>query len=227
MLYRKSGFNLSEVLIVLVIIGVIAAITIPSLMNNMNEEQYKSALKKNYSVISNAIKLAYGYDYDDFTDWNYVHSPNFTKEVYGKLSKYLYVEKVCGTTNRNECWADKTYAKNGQYGVYFQNSGKYSGGSETFGFILNDGTSIFIDIWAESTMNGLGISKKLILPEASLGFWLDINGSKGPNTIGKDIHAMALTKRGIVPAGIDNESRNCNNRNTNNNFDCTAKMLKS
>ena len=41
--------------------------------NNINNNQYKSALKKNYAVISEAFRLAYGYDYDDFRDWNYVH----------------------------------------------------------------------------------------------------------------------------------------------------------
>ena len=48
------GFTLAEVLITLVIIGVIAAMTIPTLMNNTNKQEYVSKLKKAYSTLSQA-----------------------------------------------------------------------------------------------------------------------------------------------------------------------------
>lgn len=198
----------------------------PSLITTLQNEQYKSALKKNFSVLSQAFRLAYGYNYDDFRDWEYAHSAAFTTDVYNKLSQYLYIQKNCGTTNRNDCWADKTLAKNGQYSAWFQNDGKWNGGSEAYGFVLNDGTSVFIDIWANGIINSVGISKNIILSGSSLGMVIDVNGKKGPNTVGKDIHAFALTTNGLVPAGIDNNSAKCEDRSTNNNFDCTAKMLK-
>ena len=43
---KKLGFTLAEVLITLVIIGVIAAMTIPTLMNNTNSQEFRSAFKK-------------------------------------------------------------------------------------------------------------------------------------------------------------------------------------
>ncbi len=52
-----SGFTLAEVLITLGIIGVVAAMTMPTLMNATNGAQYKTAYKKALSVISQAIVL--------------------------------------------------------------------------------------------------------------------------------------------------------------------------
>ena len=46
------GFTLAEVLITLVIIGVIASMTIPTLMNKTNKQEYVSRLKKAYSTLS-------------------------------------------------------------------------------------------------------------------------------------------------------------------------------
>ncbi|MDD3238016.1 MAG: type II secretion system protein [Candidatus Gastranaerophilales bacterium] len=55
----KKAFTLAEVLITLVIIGVIAAMTIPSLLNNTNKEETKTAVKKAYSALSQAITQHY------------------------------------------------------------------------------------------------------------------------------------------------------------------------
>ncbi|MDD3238109.1 MAG: type II secretion system protein [Candidatus Gastranaerophilales bacterium] len=55
----KKAFTLAEVLITLVIIGVIAALTIPALLNNTNKEEYKTGVKKAYSVLSQAVQTHY------------------------------------------------------------------------------------------------------------------------------------------------------------------------
>lgn len=228
MLKNRFGFTLSEVLITLVVIGIVAAIAVPSLMNYTNNQQYKSALKKNFSVLSQAFRLASTLDNDDFLDWEYVCSGTFATEVYNKLSKYWYIQKDCGLTNRNDCWADKTYAfSRRRYSNWFINEGKWSGGGDAYGFVLNDGTFVFLNIFSESAMNDMGISENIIA-KASVGFLVDVNGAKGPNTVGKDIHAFGLTTKGLVPAGIDDNSQNCNIKNIahNCNWDCTAKMFK-
>lgn len=53
---RKNGFTLAEVLITLGIIGVVAAMTIPTLMQTQRKIATQFALKKFYSQRSNAIK---------------------------------------------------------------------------------------------------------------------------------------------------------------------------
>ena len=49
----KKGFTLAEILIVLVILGVIAVMTIPTMIKGVADAQFKAAYKKAYSTISN------------------------------------------------------------------------------------------------------------------------------------------------------------------------------
>ncbi len=52
-----GGFTLAEVLITLGIIGVVAAMTMPTLINSTNGAQYKTAFKKSLSVLSQAVVM--------------------------------------------------------------------------------------------------------------------------------------------------------------------------
>ncbi len=73
---KKSGFTLAEVLVTLMIIGVIAAMTIPSLMQSTSQQEYKAAFKKGISMLNQAITLNYaldGRDATDFTGTNFFH----------------------------------------------------------------------------------------------------------------------------------------------------------
>lgn len=54
---RKLGFTLAEVLITLGIIGVIATLTMPTLMSNTAEREYSTALKKAISALTEAIQM--------------------------------------------------------------------------------------------------------------------------------------------------------------------------
>ena len=54
---RNSGFTLAEALITLVIIGVIAALTIPAILINTEQHEYKSSLKKALSALNQVIEL--------------------------------------------------------------------------------------------------------------------------------------------------------------------------
>lgn len=65
---KVPAFTLAEVLITLGIIGVVAAITLPSLIQNYREKQRITQLKKAYSVMQNAFLMAKE-DYGEVTDW--------------------------------------------------------------------------------------------------------------------------------------------------------------
>ena len=54
----KFAFTLAEVLITLGIIGVVAAMTIPTLMQKYYEKQTVAKLKETYSILSQALKSA-------------------------------------------------------------------------------------------------------------------------------------------------------------------------
>lgn len=65
---NKSGFTLAEVLITLGIIGVVAAMTIPTLMTNTTASQFKTAYKKSLSNLKQAITLNVAMDDFDLRD---------------------------------------------------------------------------------------------------------------------------------------------------------------
>ena len=64
---KKFGFTLAEVLITLGIIGVVAAMTIPTLMQSTNDAELKSGYKKFMSVLNQAISMNYALDGVDFS----------------------------------------------------------------------------------------------------------------------------------------------------------------
>lgn len=57
-LQNKFAFTLAEVLITLGIIGVVAAMTIPTLIARVQNKELETAFKKNYSMLQNAYEKA-------------------------------------------------------------------------------------------------------------------------------------------------------------------------
>ena len=64
----KKGFTLAEVLITLAIIGVVAALTIPSVIVKTQQQEFKTAAKKAHSVLSQAVQLTEVKDGYSFSD---------------------------------------------------------------------------------------------------------------------------------------------------------------
>src|SRR5574344_2111076 len=94
----KKGFTLAEVLIVLGIIGVVAALTIPTLINSYQEKATVTRLKKVYSTLSQAYQMAI-IENGEFPDWfegNDELTPVQKGEIfYNVLSKYFKISKAC------------------------------------------------------------------------------------------------------------------------------------
>lgn len=186
------GFTLAEVLITLVIIGVIAAITVPTLHANYTEEEKKSKIKKGYSTLANAMTRVRAdgggmiLDYDVNDDLETVQT---WFEDY--LEQYLITTKVC--YNTSGCWSDT--------GSKYMN-GSSAGGSTGIGYptvtaVLNDGMFINID---RCTISSYGIKSE---NQYGLIVYFDINGNKKPNVVGKDIFLTVFTDDGLVPAFKD------------------------
>lgn len=76
----KKAFTLAEVLITLGIIGIVAAITLPAVINKIEDKQFKSAFKKQYSAVSQAMLKVYA---DEGTTYEQVEWQNMAK--YGKI----------------------------------------------------------------------------------------------------------------------------------------------
>ncbi len=81
---KKSGFTLAEVLVTLMIIGVIAAMTIPSLMQNTAQQEYKAGFKKAVSMLNQAVTLNYALDGEDATSFQ-------NENIFHMLTKRLNV----------------------------------------------------------------------------------------------------------------------------------------
>lgn len=71
--FNKKGFTLAEVLITLGIIGIVAALTLPTLMSNCRKYVIETQLKEFYAIMNQALKRA-EYDYDDMDGWTWSHS---------------------------------------------------------------------------------------------------------------------------------------------------------
>lgn len=54
---KKLAFTLGEIILTITIIGIVASMTIPSLINNIDNQQYKILWKKIYADINNASNL--------------------------------------------------------------------------------------------------------------------------------------------------------------------------
>lgn len=105
---KHFAFTLAEVLITLGIIGVVAAMTMPALIEYHQKSVISSRLKKFYSSINQAIKLS-EVDNGSSEYWDYPENDNVPelKEFYDKyLGKYLKVlevsDKVVSTSDTSE-----------------------------------------------------------------------------------------------------------------------------
>lgn len=130
---------------------------------------------------------------------------------------YIKVANVCYDTKG--CWIDDAKYPNGASVVGTVVTATGCGGT-TISFQLYNGSSICMDDYKVALFDVYGIKSD----EASLVFYLDTNGNKKPNVVGKDIFVFAYKPdiEKIVPAGFDRTAaeieRNCSKRG--NGFWC-------
>ena len=79
---RLRGFTLAEVLITLAIIGVVAAISIPSVISNSQQQEFKTGLRKAVSVLNSAITMNMAIDGE---------SPYDNANLMGYMMKHMSV----------------------------------------------------------------------------------------------------------------------------------------
>lgn len=151
---RKSGFTLAEVLVTLMIIGVIAAMTIPSLMQNTQQQEFKAAYKKAVSMLNQAVSLNYALDGEDAT--------NFTGENF-----YQLLEKRLNVMSK-DATAKTIYTADGMYFKVIGESYPTVNGSSAPETNLVVGETNCETDGENSTKNCAQVM-------------VDVNGVKGPN----------------------------------------------
>ena len=89
---KIKSFTLAEVLITLVIIGIIAAITIPMIMANHRRTEYSGKIKKFYANMNNAIKLAQIEEGVPIYEWKFNNYHELMDNYLGKYLNYIKIE---------------------------------------------------------------------------------------------------------------------------------------
>ena len=87
---KRNAFTLAEVLITVVIIGVIAAITIPAIVENTNAQEYRTALKKALSELNQAMELHYAMQ--NLTATDYSSGQDLVDGLFKKRLNVIYGE---------------------------------------------------------------------------------------------------------------------------------------
>ena len=204
--FKRFAFTLAETLITLTIIGVVAALTIPNLLNKYTKHTYVVGLKKAYSQLQHAMKMipitegCSAGDYDCagvFQDWGKV--TNIDGQDFG------------GNPNKK-----RTYLLSKQFKTQDVNA-KCPFQDYFYCFSTNDGMTF-------SPYNGYDV-------------YVDINGIKGPNKVGRDQFGFHLAnkdengiKQGtVIPNGskLDATYSGSNDKYWKNNNMCTTERVNA
>lgn len=180
---KKLGFTLAEVLITLVIIGVIAAMTVPTLMNNTNAQEFRSALKKAISATNQALTLHYALE--GLSAQDYTSGSDLVDDVF--KTRMSVIEGSTAFTNTNAC-----------NGTVFTTADGMMYCVTNYTSANNDSETGACDAY---NINPCATS--ITVPN----LWIDVNGAKKPNTVTtsskrpKDIYQAMIYSQKVVPFG--------------------------
>ena len=192
---KKAAFTLAEVLITLGIIGVVAAMTIPTLMTHFQQEQTVIKLKKAISVINQAYRLSYD-DVGEPEDSYTIGADEYFKTYwapYIKVLHYCSTYKDCGYKS-NMPWS---YANgsSSDTGLVYPN--------KRTTFYSMDGI-LYVVFTAAGPDDNIGADYRI---------YVDINGGQGPNIYGRDLFVLTRVQEnggGVRPYGYEQSDTNIN-----------------
>lgn len=183
--FKKMAFTLAEILIVLGLIGIVAELTIPTLIMSVGKEQELVGLKKAISMTNQAL-LQFTTDLGCPGDLEctgiYPKAGTGDYSTFGDaFVKYLKVIKNCGITETG-CFASSV-------SPYYDGRaprGSYDNPGQHYRFITADGMSYSItDETGYECKGGDGTGE---MSKTCGDVLIDVNGpEKGPNNFGRDI----------------------------------------
>lgn len=220
---HKQAFTLAEVLITLGIIGVVAAMTLPSLINNTKNQEFISKLKKVNSMLAQATLMIIAHE-GEIEHWGITDgSDTEINRIADLYKKELMVVKDCGNdANGGSCVAKtrlKTIKGTGLSSGWANGTGL---GGNVRTFVLNDGTSLVFDAYGADA-SGFGVTTNKM--NSYILITADLNGEKNPNQLGRDTFLFVLTQDGIIPAGTDMTSSTTDCKPKGVGYHCAAKVL--
>ncbi len=171
---KNFAFTMAEILLSLTIIGVVAAITLPSLMANINERTWNTQRKALYARLSQAIGMmpsigGYGTFSMDSTTGSITDTAAEAFLTEG-LSKVLKINNICDATHLADCgiaasftnlaggtvspWPTKLSELNSMFTDTYDDNGTASGGN----IYQNPQKDINTNAAAFETQNGESIA---------------------------------------------------------------------
>lgn len=176
---KKKAFTLAEILITILIIGVVAALTMPALIANVQEKIIESQYKKAKNVIANGYRMMMSKTGVTKVE-NLSFLSNCNKDIYCIAKEHRSgFEVIQDTANGLTASAlPTTYSiQDGSKNSSFNwNNVSYmfrTGDAMIFGVIINDDSTDFTIV-------------------------TDINGSKKPNIVSKDLYKFKFSDTGVL-----------------------------
>ena len=205
---RKVAFTLAEVLITLGIIGVVAALTLPSLVQKYKEQATVTRLKKVYTILDQAFTQMTD-DEGTIDTWD-AGAPRKQK-IEELIPKYLKITQKCDINTTFKKCGLTTYKNRFNYAPDYPRGFT---GKENANYYLADGIIIYTAISDDSNLyNQCKMGKNFTNSGAHQSYantcgsiWVDINGVKEPNTMDLDLFLFYIVTDGIIPAGSKNET---------------------
>ena len=181
----KNAFTLAEVLITIVIIGVVAALTLPNLISKTDDRENLVALKKVYSELTqvkNQLDWEYGGTFttacDDFDDTCF-------RDLFATKMK---VAKTCDDAAPNDCQATSKFEDGSTISLNIDLNMAWPT------LVTENGYSVKFRFHA----NGCATSE--LVQSGSCGWMqVDTNGKKRPNVFGKDVFTIYVYKDTTIP----------------------------
>ena len=170
---KSEAFTISEVLIALTLVGIIAVIAMPALMSFKQKATSVSGFKKIYSSLKNLVPLS-EVDNGSLADWTFT-SGNNDGFMNAYLIPYLKISKNC-STSESGCWAGGTSPT-----VNYLNNSGTSNISSYSRIKLDDGIYLALNVTGDGYANIL----------------VDIDGKSGENIYGKDVFWFILTPKAL------------------------------
>ena len=210
---RQAAFTLAEVLITLGIIGVVAAMTLPSLIANYKKQQYVNSLKVGYSILNNGFRTMMAEEgVDDIedtelfaatksvgADTDTVASEQAAAKVMEKYFQKVRFVSRADLLGKSSC--EDLVGK----GPRFWNLGDKSqcSGNYNMQYALPNGMTMSIYFYDECAKSSLS-DTEIAAAGGKMTKWcgmidLDINGEKGPNQWGRDGFRFVVSQSAVVP----------------------------
>ncbi|MBP3924993.1 type II secretion system protein [bacterium] len=191
----KVAFTLTEVLITLGILGIVAAMTLPSLVQKYRNKVLINKAKKTYNIISNAL-VAYSNDVGTPYEYTLIFdSSNSNDNIQDEFAKYFQTLENCTNLQISSGKCGGNYLKR-VLAPHIQNYGR---------LVLKDGS--FVTIIRDNTSSGTCFYEwtnySVVPPQKRTSsrcgrIYFDVNGLKKPNVYGQDIFEIEIFAKKFV-----------------------------